>query len=350
MQFLKNKLTYLRCVIVAAVFVFLLYAAGKILTPYYIQDTDQASTFYKVEKNTVDVLIAGSSTILVGLSPMELWENYGIVAHTRASLVQAPPVTWLNIKEAYKYQKPEVVVMGITSLFLDYDYDANEPYIRRGLDYKKLSFDKLRTVYEVVKRSDTQHILDYIFPVLRYHDRWKDYQWADTRILTPRYDFMHGQYTVYKQTEIEPRDEVDTTVPAEKENEDSWSFYKDAIEYCKSQGSEVIAVYMPDDRWTYGRYLRAKELLESCGAAYIDFNMEEVLDATDIDWAHDFYDPHHLTPLGAQKTTEYLGDFLVKNYPELPRYQCSENTEAQLNADLQQYHQRIDRYREMFPS
>ena len=99
----KNRWILVRCLIVTVIFALLLVFAGKLFTPYYIQDTDQNRTFYKTEKNTVDVLIAGSSTLLVGLSPLEIWEDYGIVAHTRASTVQAPPVTWLNIKEAYRY-------------------------------------------------------------------------------------------------------------------------------------------------------------------------------------------------------------------------------------------------------
>ncbi|HJB17471.1 MAG TPA: hypothetical protein IAA05_15775 [Candidatus Blautia excrementipullorum] len=332
----KNRWILVRCLIVTVIFVMLLVFAGKLFIPYYIQDTDQNRTFYKTEKNTVDVLIAGSSTLLVGLSPLELWEDYGIVAHTRASTVQAPQVTWLNIKEAYRYQKPKVVVMGITSLFLDYDYNANEPYLRRGLDFKRLSADKLKAVYEVVKRSDSQHILDYIFPIFRYHDRWKELQWTDIYNLQYRRDFMRGQYPVYRARKIDARDRVNKTVPPEKENTDSWLFYQDAIEYCRSQGSEVIVVNMPDDRWTYGRYQTAKKLTEGCGAAYIDFNLEEPLREMEIDWESDFYDPHHLNPVGAQKTTKYLGDYLVKHY-DIPRGQCRESTAELLNKDLREY-------------
>lgn len=326
-----------RVATVAVVFVLLLYFAGKIYTPYYIQDTNQNRTFYRMEKNTVDVLIAGSSTLLVGLSPLELWEDYGIVAYTRASTVQAPPVTYLNIKEAYKYQKPKVVVMGITGLFLDYDYDEYEPYLRRGLDFKKLSADKLKIIYEVVKRSESQNMLDYIFPVFRYHDRWKELQWSDIRRLIFKRDFMRGQYPIYRTEKIEPRDHVDTSFPEEQENADSWSFYKKAIDYCRSQGSEVVVVNMPDDRWTYGRYLTAKKLVEQSEAAYIDFNLEDILKEIEIDWESDFYDPHHLNPIGAQKTTNYLGDYLVENYSQIPRNQCPASVSDLLDKDLESY-------------
>ena len=114
----KNRWFPVRCMIVIVAFMMIFIFLGKLFIPYYKQDTDQNRPFYETEKNTVDVLIAGSSTLLVGFSPLELWEDYGIVAHTRASTVQAPPVTWLNIKDAYRYQKPKVVGMGITSLFL----------------------------------------------------------------------------------------------------------------------------------------------------------------------------------------------------------------------------------------
>lgn len=346
----KNRWVPVRCMIVIVAFMMIFIFLGKLFIPYYKQDTDQNRTFYETEKNTVDVLIAGSSTLLVGFSPLELWEDYGIVAHTRASTVQAPPVTWLNIKDAYRYQKPKVVVMGITSLFLEYNYNVYEPYLRRGMDFKRFSLDKLKVISEIVKRSDSQHMADYIFPLLRYHDRWKELRWTDLYNLQYRHDIMRGQYPVYRAKAIDARDHVDKNVEPEKENEDSWSFYKDIIEYCESQGSKVIVVNMPDDRWTYGRYLTAKKLIEECGADYIDFNLEEVLEEINIDWEKDFYDPHHLNPVGAQKATKYLGDYLIENYPDLPRNQCSEKTAELLNADLKEYKKELKVFEEQLTS
>ena len=93
---------------------------------------------------------------------------------------------------------------------------------------------------------------------------------------------------------------------------------------------------MPDNRWTYGRYQTAKKLTEGCGAAYIDLNLEESLKEMKIDWEYDFYDPHHLNPVGAQKATKYLGDYLVENY-DIPQNQCGEGTAELLNEDLKKY-------------
>lgn len=74
----KNRWVPVRCTIVIIAFMMILIFLGKLFIPYYIQDTDQNRTFYETEKNTVDVLIAGSSTLLVGFSPLELWEDYAL--------------------------------------------------------------------------------------------------------------------------------------------------------------------------------------------------------------------------------------------------------------------------------
>ena len=102
-------------------------------------------------------------------------------------------------------------------------------------------------------------------------------------------------------------------------------------------------VNMPDDRWTYGRYQTAKKLTEGCGAAYIDFNLEEPLKEMGIDWEYDFYDPHHLNPIGARKTTKYLGDYLAEHY-DIPQNQCEEDTAELLNEDLRKYKAKIKKF------
>lgn len=341
----KNRVILIRMACVTIIFLILLTALGKVFVPYQEQDTDQHRTFYNTEKNSVDVMMVGSSTILVGISPLELWKNHKISAYTRGSSVQAPEVTYLNVKEAYKYQQPKVLVMGITSLFGKYDYDDKEPFLRRGIDFKKLSLTKLEVVSEVVKKSETQHILDYVFPVLRYHDRWKDLDGTDIKQLRYTHDYMRGQFPVYKSVAIEPRMVVDKSVPAEDINKEAWEYYKKTIDYCKSQGTEVVVVNMPDDRWTYGRYLTAKELLKENGVEYIDYNLEETLKEINLDWEKDFYDPHHLNPVGAQKTTKYLGDFLEEHYGESLHKNAEKNVAEELDQNVKQYEEDLHNFR-----
>lgn len=341
----KNRAIFIRIACVTIIFFILLTALGKVFVPYQKQDTNQNRTFYKTEKNSVDVLVVGSSTLFVGIAPLELWKNHKISAYTRGSTVQAPEVTYLNVKEAYKYQQPKVLVMGITSLFGAYDYDDKEPFLRRGIDFKKLSLTKLEVIFEVVKKSKTQHVLDYVFPVLRYHDRWKKLDGTDIKHMKYSYDYMRGQLPIYKSVAIEPRMIVDESVPAEKINKEAWEYYKKTIDYCKSQGTKVVVINMPDDRWSYGRYLAAKELLNENDVEYIDYNLEETLKAINLDWEKDFYDPHHLNPLGAQKTTAYLGAFLEDHYRELFHKDMKENIAKELDQNVKRYEEDLHNFK-----
>ena len=338
----------IKVIVFLLIFIMVLSLSGKLFVPFSNERSNQNRTFYHLEKNSVDVLIVGSSTLLVGLSPLELWDNYGLVAYTRGGSVQIPEITYLNIKEAYKTQKPKVVVMGITMLFGEYDVDEYEPFVRGGMDVKKFSWDKLEVIREIVDQSNSQNTLDYIFPLLRYHDRWKEIEWEDVEHLKYKYDYMRGQYPRYKVEKIESRAEVNKAISPEKYNVRAWEYYKKAIDYCKMQGTDVVVVALPDDRWTYGRYLTAKELLDEMDVDYVDFNLEEAIADMDLDWDVDFYDAHHLNPLGAKKATDYLGQFLVENYTELLRYESDVQQEELLNRDLELYKKDLVAFREKY--
>lgn len=327
------------------IFIILLLSVSKVFVPYSSETTSQTDSFYKLEKNTIDVLIVGTSTIFVGISPLQLYEEEGIVAHTRASSMQPPIITYLNIKEAYEYQNPCVVIMGIASLFSEYNVDENEARVRRGMDDKKLSVDKINCAIEIAQRSSYQKAIDYIFPVLRYHSRWEEITLSSVnQVLDPPYDYMRGQLAIYEVKSINPRDHVDKSVNAEEYNKESWKWYKKAINYCKERGAKVIVVNMPSHKWNYGQYLTAHALLSQEEVAYIDFNLESMVKELPLDWNIDFYNENHLNPIGAEKVTKFLAEYLVDNY-KIPQYACTENVENGILEDLEKYTFELDNFK-----
>lgn len=291
--YIGNMLNIVKNVIKIVVFmtivIILTYILGRIFLPYNSETSIQSKSFYEMEENTIDVLIVGTSTVLVGLSPLELYDRYGIVAYTRGSSRQPPEITYLNVKETYNYQNPKVVVMSVSGIFLDFDMNDYEPYYRRGMDYKRLSFDKLKVAYYIDKKSSSQHMLDYIFPILRYHDRWREMTVENTDLFRNEHDYMRGQYTVYETVSIEPRDTVEKLEAKKDYRESEWYWYKKTIDLCKENGTEVIIVYMPDDKWDYSWYNTVKNLADKENVAYIDFNIETIINDLNLDWDRDFY-------------------------------------------------------------
>ncbi len=341
--------TICKVIIFVLVLAMVLLIVSKIFVPFNRQDTNQAKTFYRLEKNTVDTLIVGSSTLLVGVSPLQMWEDHGIVAHTWANSTQAPEITYLNVKEAFQYQKPKLVIIGITSLFQEYDVDANEAFLRRGMDFHKLSPEKLATIRDITSRSvggeltggEKQSYLSYVFPLLRYHSRWKDigkYQ-EDKSVYTYynyHYDYMHGQFAIYRTEKVKPRTLVDPDAKPEEICETSWKFYKKTIDLCRDNGADVLVVVYPDSWWNTGRHLTAVKLFEEEGVDFLDLNEDAKFEAAGLDWDTDFYNPRHLNPVGANKATKYLGKYIVKRY-DLPQWKCSDKVRRQYDEDLARY-------------
>lgn len=60
--------------------------------------------FYS-DKGDYDVLFLGSSTMNMGISPMELWNDYGITSYNMADDAQRLPVDYWVLKNALAYTK-----------------------------------------------------------------------------------------------------------------------------------------------------------------------------------------------------------------------------------------------------
>lgn len=123
------------------------------LIPYHNIYSSQFKTFYETPSNSIDVLIVGTSTVMVGISPLEIYENTGIVAHNRGNSTQPPQITYFHIKESLSYQRPKVIVCSVRSLFWEDEknIDEVEYAARNGMDYSPMSLAKLEVAYEIVE-------------------------------------------------------------------------------------------------------------------------------------------------------------------------------------------------------
>lgn len=346
----QKKATAVRVVLFIILLAIIVTATGKLFIPFNKQDTNQASTYYDTPRNSIDVLTVGASTLMVGVSNLELWKNEGIVGYTLGNSRQAPIITLLNVKEAYEYQNPKVVIIGVKQLFEDYDYDKDEGFVRRGMDFKKLSLQKLVAVADIVDKSEEQIFLSYVFPLFRYHSRWSELEYSDLKQLKREYDYMRGQFPVYRLEKIEEPDYSLTPAEPVKYRESSFDYYKRVAEYCQSKGSEVVFCVFPYKTWTRGRSVTLRKVADELGVGFIDFNDNDLLQKYGIDWEKDFYNSTHLNAAGSVKASKCLGDYLTENY-SLPQYECSEELADQLNQDLNRYQAELDEfYRETYPS
>lgn len=78
------------CVLICGAWSFL----GNLCKDKIHDGTSHLYNFYKLEKNTVDVLMLGSSHVYCGINPNLLYDNYGIASFNMSSGGQTPWVSF----------------------------------------------------------------------------------------------------------------------------------------------------------------------------------------------------------------------------------------------------------------
>ena len=76
-----------------------------------------AAGIRKESKNTIDVLVAGDSLSYSSVSPLGLWNQYGITSYVCGQPGQMLSETYETLKLAFKTQKPRLVLFETNVLF-----------------------------------------------------------------------------------------------------------------------------------------------------------------------------------------------------------------------------------------
>lgn len=156
-------------VVSVAVAVALLLSLQRLLQPKYatsLREGSYTSQYYDEEKDH-QVLMVGDCELYENFDPITLWNNYGITSYIRGNAQQLTWQSYYLLKEALKYEKPEVVVFNVMEL--SSDEPEKEEYNRLVLDNMKWSKEKVDAIN--ASMMEDEEFIDYLFPILRYHSR-----------------------------------------------------------------------------------------------------------------------------------------------------------------------------------
>ena len=323
----------------------LVLAVQREMVPFQWQDTIQSETFHKkTEENSVDVLICGTSSIMVGISPLRLFENAQIVSHVRGNSRQPPQVMYLDVSDALRTQKPKVIVCSASMLLEDFDVDREEVRVRRGMDYMPLTFEKVQIAKAITEESEWQTLSSFIMPIERYHGRWVEIREGLQVGDRTDYDYKHGQYAVYKtKPQIDNSEQTMKDTSFVDISESSMKWYKKTAELCSKNGIEFLLVTTPDQRWTMGKHRAVSDAAAVLDAEYLDYNVDGIIQECNLDWSKDFYDNHHCNAGGSIKLTDYFTDYLVETY-SLEASNASPRVKKQFQKDILHFHQALEKY------
>lgn len=282
--------------------------------------------FFDIEE-PIDVMLFGTSHVIDGVLPFELWGDYGISSYNFGNNAARIPLTYWMMENVFDYQVPKLVVVDCSYLSSDTKTSTTLQQAHNVLDAFPLTKTKRAAIDDLFEEEEK---LEFLWPFSVYHDRWSELTKAD--------------FVVEYNDELGATPKNEVAVPAEYAqlaqgtklaNETlAMEYLGKLIESCKAQGVDVLLTYLPcpANSKRQKEANSAYDIAEKYGVNYINF-----LELADVvNYATDCNDADsHLNASGAKKVTEYLGAYILAHYDISDRRE--EKAFSSWNADYAAY-------------
>lgn len=188
-----------------------------------------------------NLVIIGDSEMYENISPLALWENYGINCYIRGSAQQLIWQSYYLLEDTLRYETPEAVIINITSM--QYGEPQRESYNRMTLEGMRWSTSKVKAIF--ASMTEEESFWDYVFPLLRYHSRWNDLTEDDFRLMFSEEEVSLNGYMM--QVGVKPAENVPGGRPLADYTFSDVSYqYLDKItKLCKEHDIELILMKSP---------------------------------------------------------------------------------------------------------
>lgn len=279
------------CVLFVAILLGLLQVSSLIFQP---KSNDKASGIhyprtngiFSEPKDSIDTVFIGDSEVYHSFIPLNIWRDYGITSYDVSSPSQKLVYSMEFLKKTFENQSPKLVFLETNAIF-------RKSYLEDEITYKA----------------------EQIFPVFRYHDRWKNLQLKDFSA-TVEYTANENNKGYYFTKKSKPATDKaikeymkysDVSAPILSTNK---KYLNGIAKFCKTHGARLVLISTPSTKnWNYQRHNTMEAISKDLGVDYIDTNL--LRDDIPIDWKKDTKDKgDHLNYNGAVKLTDYVGKYL----------------------------------------
>ena len=296
---------------------FSLVILGKLFTPKWIKKKDNyekylIDSFYREEKNSIDLIFLGNSDSYYGIYPMELYKDYGITSFVYAKPGGRVWIDYYNLKNVLLSQKPKYLFYSVDDVF-SVKPSRNGDVMKSILGMEP-SINKLNAIMDNNVQKKLALKLTYVFPVIRFHSRYNelnsdDFKYTFGKAYSPTKGvvvsddvrpYKYGNY-MNKRRKVE-------LIP-----ETNRKYLDKIVDICNKNNIKLVFYELPSaDSWGYKRHEEVKKYATEKNIPFIDMNVG--IDKVDINWNVDSRDGgDHLNVLGALKTTKYIGEYIKNN-------------------------------------
>ena len=302
---------------------------------------EKYADFFSQEED-FDVLFFGTSHVINGIAPMELWGDYGIVSYNFGGHANKIPVSYWAMINALDYTTPRLVVIDCLKLDENIKTNENLNYLHNSFDAFPLSQHKVQAIHDLLddpympqhlesvegeysleERTPMQFLWDFSI----YHSRWEKWNEKDS-VFDERYEKgAESRIGVAKPDAVERTDAVfeGETVAID--------YLERMIRECKTRDIDVLLVFLPypADQEDHACANRMEELADAHHVRSLN-----LLDDCPVDYNTDMYDAYsHMNPSGAKKVSAYLGEYIMDHY-DIPDRR-KDATYTDWNRDYEEY-------------
>jgi len=280
--------------------------------------------FYALDRDTVQMIVVGTSHNAMGYSPMECYKQTQITSFSLSTAKQPIELSYYLVEESLKTQSPEVVVCDVANLFYK-ESDITQAAFRYVLDSMPFSLTKVKLASCYANYNPNEYkifsIGEAISPIFYYHNRWKELKEEDFDYVTKAMPHLKGQvlrinmkdmkYDLAKQDKKLAEAIKSDPSAAPEVNDKNLSYLLKLKELCDKNDINLLLTITPTKKWNSTKRKIIEEISEKYDLDFLDMNLA---DGELVDYSHNMADGNHTNASGAQKTTMYLCDYVMSNY------------------------------------
>ena len=345
---MKQKIkTFFKIVLTISIILVFLWLLQRLLVPKYVDGVIEGafiSEYYKEENKEFDVLFVGDCEVYENLTPMVLWEEYGIHSFIRGSAEQYVWQSYYMIEDALRYYTPKVVVFNV--LAMNTNKSASEAYNRMTLEGMEWSMSKVNAIK--ASMTEKENFLDYVFPILRYHSRWSELTADDFKYMFKNKLVSYNGYYMRIDTKEAAGIPPKKLLTDYSFGDNAWMYLEKMTQLCKDNNIQLVLMKAPSlyphwyDEWEQ----QIEAYAEENSLLYINFL--EHTDEIGLDFTKDTYDAGlHMNLSGATKLTSYFGKILSEQCQVPDRREEADLVEI-WNKSRQRYEEEIARQKEKY--
>lgn len=325
-KYALKKEQIVRSICFLVIFAMLFMCIQEIFTPKWLYvpggcegDTQRYQNFYELDRDSLDYIVLGTSVSIYAINPMLIYSETGYTGYNFGGTHQGIKVSLYWLKEALKYQKPKYVFYDVKSLLYESAVSSSDTYdagVTKELTYMRFSWNKIQACLEC--RTKNKKPIEYLIPMLSFHDRWGELNKNDFYQETGSYPFK-GTYLTFKirndsgkevrnVSEYQKYDMQNKEIQYEKTNvsEENRKAFEEMVLLCRANGVEFIPICSLTKSIGTTEKNTLIEFLNEYGLQYVDLRNE-----VPIDWDKDTPDTgNHANYWGNSKYSHVLADYL----------------------------------------